>query len=51
MADAKVNIQTINVIKTRAEPLDINVLVSPYSDFKFSDDVFGILLQYPANRH
>ena len=43
-----VNIQTINVIKTRAEPLDINVLVSSCSDFKFSNDVFGILLQYPA---
>ena len=43
-----VNIQTINVIKTRAEPLNIKVLVSPYSEFNFSNDVFGILLQYPA---
>ena len=43
-----VNIQTINVIKTRAEPLNIKVLVSPHSEFKYSDNVFGILLQYPA---
>jgi glycine dehydrogenase len=43
-----VNIQTINVIKTRAEPLNIKVLVSPYSEFKLSKDVFGIFLQYPA---
>ena len=43
-----VNTQTINVIKTRAEPLDIHVLVSSHSEFEFSDDVFGILLQYPA---
>ena len=43
-----VSIQTINVIRTRAEPLNIKVLVSPYSDFEFSDDVFGILLQYPS---
>jgi len=41
-------IQIINVIRTRAEPLNIKVLVSPYSDFEFSDDVFGTLLQYPS---
>ena len=43
-----VNIQTINVIKTRAEPLNIKVLVSSHSEFDFTEDVFGILLQYPA---
>ena len=44
-----VNLQTINVIKTRAEPLNIKVLVSSHLDFDFNDDVFGLLLQYPAN--
>ena len=39
-----VNVQTINVIKTRAEPLNIKVLVSSHSEFNFTDDVFGILL-------
>ena len=43
-----VSIQTINVIRTRSEPLNIKVLVSPYSDFEFNDDVFGILLPYPS---
>ncbi len=40
--------QTIDVIKTRAEPLDIQVVVgNPHRDLD-ADDVFGVLLQYPG---
>ncbi len=40
--------QTIEVIETRAKPLSLTVRVENFSDFKFSADVFGVLLQYPA---
>lgn len=40
--------QTIDVIQTRAEPLDINVVIgNPKTDLQ-ADDVFGVLLQYPG---
>ena len=41
-----VNLQTINVIKTRAEPLNIKVLVSSHLDFDFNDDGTKIFLLY-----
>jgi glycine dehydrogenase len=40
--------QTIAVVQTRAEPLDIQVLVGDHESFEFNEDVFGALLQYPA---
>ncbi|MBA2622889.1 MAG: aminomethyl-transferring glycine dehydrogenase [Chthoniobacterales bacterium] len=40
--------QTIAVVKTRAEPLGIHVIVGDHNRFDFSEKVFGILLQYPA---
>lgn len=40
--------QTIDVLEARAEPLGIAVKVMPVSDFDLTDQVFGILLQYPA---
>ncbi len=40
--------QTIDVLITRAEPLGIHVDVQAADDFNFTDDVFGILLQYPG---
>lgn len=41
--------QTIALVQTRAEPLGIEVTVTPSDDFDFSDDdVFGALVQYPA---
>lgn len=40
---------TIDVLKTRAEPLGIEVKVRHFSQFNFADDgVFACLLQYPA---
>lgn len=41
--------QTLAVLRTRAEPLDIEVRVLPVADFSFpEDEVFGVLLQYPG---
>ncbi len=40
--------QTIAVIKTRARPLDIEVIVGDHGSFDFSEPIFGALLQYPA---
>lgn len=39
--------QTIDVIKTRATPLGINVLVECSKKFELNDNVFGVLVQYP----
>ena len=40
--------QTIDVVRTRAEPLGIEVVVGDHEAFELSDRVFGVLLQYPA---
>ncbi len=40
--------QTIEVVRTRAEPLGIEVRVSNHANFKFDESVFGALIQYPA---
>src|ERR1700716_2558603 len=40
--------QTIEVVRTRAKPLGIEVKIDDYSKFKFTDQVFGALVQYPA---
>jgi glycine cleavage system P protein (glycine dehydrogenase) len=40
--------QTIAVVRTRAEPLGIEVKIDNFSKFKFGNNVFGALVQYPA---
>jgi glycine dehydrogenase len=40
--------QTIDVIKTRAIPLGIEVIVGDHRHVDFSQQIFGMLLQYPA---
>ncbi|OIR23398.1 MAG: glycine dehydrogenase (aminomethyl-transferring) [Marine Group III euryarchaeote CG-Epi3] len=42
-----INQQTVNVIKTRAEPLEIKVKNSTLEDFNFDEDTFAVLVQYP----
>jgi glycine dehydrogenase len=39
--------QTIDVVKTRAGALGIDVIVGDHQSFQFSDKVFGALVQYP----
>jgi glycine dehydrogenase len=40
--------QTIEVIKTRAFPLGIELIVADFAEFDFSTPIFGALLQYPT---
>jgi len=40
--------QTIDVVRTRAIPLGIDVVVGDHRSFDFATPVFGVLLQYPA---
>ncbi|HEV2095398.1 MAG TPA: aminomethyl-transferring glycine dehydrogenase [Chthoniobacterales bacterium] len=40
--------QTIGVVRTRAQALGIRVLVGDHRQFDFKENVFGVLLQYPA---
>src|ERR1700732_3044135 len=42
------NPQTIEVVRTRAKPLGIEVKIDNFSRFKFDSPVFGALVQYPA---
>ncbi|MCK6561708.1 aminomethyl-transferring glycine dehydrogenase [candidate division KSB1 bacterium] len=41
--------QNIAVIKTRALPLGIEIIVGDHEKFEFTPEVFGALLQYPAS--
>ena len=40
--------QTLDVLKTRANPIGIELSIQSTDTFDFSDDVFGALIQYPA---
>src|SRR5262249_10378596 len=40
--------QTIEVVRTRAKPLGIEIVAGDFTDFSFDDSVFGALVQYPA---
>ena len=40
--------QTIEVVRTRAKPLGIELKIDNFSRFKFDNTVFGALVQYPA---
>ncbi len=40
--------QTIEVVRTRARPLGIEVVVGDHTTFDFSQKCFGALVQYPA---
>ncbi|MCB0070783.1 MAG: aminomethyl-transferring glycine dehydrogenase [Caldilineaceae bacterium] len=39
--------QTIAVVQTRAEPLDIRVVVGDHNTYDFAEPTFGVLVQYP----
>ena len=40
--------QTIDILKTRSEPLNIELIIQDENEFVFNDSVFGLLLQYPS---
>ena len=41
--------QTIDVLKTRAKPIGIELVITRERDFEFNGDTLGILIQYPAS--
>ena len=40
--------QTIDVLKTRSNPIGVELLIKPVDKFKFTENVFGALVQYPS---
>jgi glycine dehydrogenase len=40
--------QTIEVVKGRAEPIGVEVVVGDFRDFDFGEEAFGALVQYPT---
>jgi glycine dehydrogenase len=40
--------QTIDVVRTRARPLGIELIVGEHQSFQCNESVFGALIQYPA---
>lgn len=40
--------QTIALLRTRSEPLGIEIVTGPWTEAAFSEDFFGALVQYPA---
>ena len=48
LVDAACHPQTIEVVCTRAETRGIRVRIANLSEIEIGEDVFGILLQYPA---
>jgi glycine dehydrogenase len=40
--------QTIDVLKSRAIPLGIELIIDKHENFQFTEAVFGCLVQYPA---
>lgn len=39
--------QTIDILKTRSNPLGIELIIGDYNSFEFNEMVFGAILQYP----
>jgi glycine dehydrogenase len=40
--------QTIDILKTRANPFGIELVIGNHDHFTASDDFFGAIVQYPA---
>ena len=40
--------QTIDFLKTRSEPLSIELIIGDHNDIDLNNDFFGMILQYPA---
>jgi glycine dehydrogenase len=40
--------QTLSLLQTRANPLEIELVVGNHEEFNFSEDFFGAILQYPG---
>lgn len=49
LADSNTFPQTLDVLKTRSEPINIELRIDEISEEKLNDDVFALLLQFPNN--
>ena len=47
LVSSKSHPQTIDILKTRSEPLGIELKISDPNRFEFNESVFGVLIQYP----
>lgn len=47
--DSNVFRHTLDVLMTRANPLHIEIVTGDWRTFDFSEDYFGVLVQYPAS--
>ncbi len=47
LVDEKTWPQTLDVLKTRATPLGIDLKILPKGAFEFTEAVFGVIIQYP----
>ncbi|MGD9928650.1 MAG: aminomethyl-transferring glycine dehydrogenase [Mangrovibacterium sp.] len=47
LVDQQIWPQTLDVLKTRAVPLQIELRVQAVADFQFTDEVIGAMVQYP----
>ena len=48
LVDAAVLPQTLAVLRTRCEPIGVQLEVAEPTDFRWGEDVFGVLLQLPG---
>ena len=39
--------QTIDILKTRSTPLEIELIIGDHHSFEFNENVFGVIIQYP----
>lgn len=46
--DKNIFVQTLDVLKTRSNPLGIELVIGDFKTFEFTDKVFGAVVQYPA---
>jgi len=47
LVSSKSHPQTIDILKTRSEPLGIELKISDHNRFEFNESIFGVLIQYP----
>lgn len=47
--DAETFPQTIDLLRTRSTPLDVELVIGDYNSFEPTQDYLGIVLQYPNN--
>lgn len=48
-ADKSIFPQTLDVLKTRCEPLGVELVVGDASEFELNEEYFGAMVQYPNN--